>query len=550
MSDPDTHILRRRPVSGLLAFLLLAAACQSPEQAVAEVDAEAYEAIGRRQRELLGVEPAFRIEPSRNRIVAGAIDPETGQVLPGKALDLDLATILDVAAVNSRAFQQSKESLFRAALSLMRERETFRLTPAGFFDGFATSSRGAESIGAGTEFGVTRFLERGGSYALSAGIDFFRLVSSPTAETLASFLSFSIALPFLRNAGREIAYENLVQADRDLLYQLRTFERFKQTYGVDVISRYLRVLSQSQRLRNEEANLRSLERARQQAESRFLEGRTRGFEVDQNLQAELRGRNRLINARQSLEAALDNLKDLLGLPVDLPVAVDQKDLESLDNLLEMSLDLSETDLIALSFKNRLDFRNVVDAVADRGRRVHVAENQLEPDFTLRLSARPVSDSLKPLRYNYRDGTYSANFDLDLALDRDLQAIALRQALIDLEVALRNQEDSREGLKLAVRQSLRNLNQAKENFQVAESALALARKRVHSTQELRDLGRATTRDFLEAQDALVSSENDLVDAKVAYRIATLELLRDTGVLAVSPEGLDHDTSLALLEDSAK
>jgi outer membrane protein TolC len=192
----------------------------------------------------------------------------------------------------------------------------------------------------------------------------------------------------------------------------------------------------------------------------------------------------------------------------------------------------------------------VDAVAARGRRVAIAENQLLPDFTLRLNARPVSDGLKPLRYNYRDGTYSAAFDMDLALDRDLESISLRQSLIDLESALRNQEDFREGVKLNVRQALRNLKQVLDNYEVAKSALKLASKRVFSTQELRDLGRATTRDYLEAQDALVSSENDVVDAKVAYRIAYLELLRDTGVIAVSPEGLDHDTSYTLLTDSLR
>jgi outer membrane protein TolC len=106
------------------------------------------------------------------------------------------------------------------------------------------------------------------------------------------------------------------------------------------------------------------------------------------------------------------------------------------------------------------------------------------------------------------------------------------------------------VKLNVRQALRNLKQVLDNYEVAKSALKLASKRVFSTQELRDLGRATTRDYLEAQDALVSSENDVVDAKVAYRIAYLELLRDTGVIAVSPEGLDHDTSYTLLTDSLR
>ena len=532
----------------LLCLLLTLSSCLTPDEAVEYVDGRAYEAIAKKRLEITGHDGTFSIEPSKERMSKTALNPESGLALEGQVVTLDLATILEVAAINSRSFQQQKESLYRAALGLLRAEEDFHLEPSGIFDGALSSSGGSESLRTGTEFGVTRMLETGGSYALSAGIDFLRFISNPTSESLSSFLNLSISLPFLRNAGREIAMENLTQADRDLLYELRSFERFKQTYGVDVITRYLRVMSQSQRILNEENNLKSLIRARKEAVRRFEEGWMRGFEVDQNRQAELRGRNRVINARQSLEASLDNLKDLLGIPVDVPVVLGDGDLKQLDKLMEVRLTLTERQLMALAFHNRLDFRNTVDAVVDRGRRVHIAEHNLLPDLTLNLNARPVSKDLRPLRYNYKDGTYSASFDLDLALDRHLESIALRASLIDLEAALRNQEDGRDGIKLAVRQAVRNLRQAQENFEIAESALELAKSRVNSTEKLRNLGRATTRDFLEAQDALVGSENDVVDAKVAFRIACLELLRDTGSLTVSPEGLDHDTSFDQLEEA--
>lgn len=534
-------------ILSLIALTAVLPACLTRDQAVAEVDAEAYDIVGDKQEELYGGRRKFSIDVGKHRIMATLVDPETGLVREGATLSLDLATVLEIAAINSRAFQDEKELLYEAALSLMSEREDFRNSPFGGFGGSGVSSGGTESIAGDTEFGVTNMIERGGSYALSLGLDFLRVVSSPTSENFTSFLNLSITLPFLRNAGREIAYENLIQADRNALYAMRNFERFKQTYGVAVVTQYLRVLAQSERIEIAQANYKNLQLARGDVEERFEVGRVSRVEVDQNKQAELSGEVGVVNTKLGFESSLDGLKDFLGLPVDLEVTIRKEDLEMLDTLVDEAFDVDGTHALKVAFESRLDFRNTVDAVADAGRRVHVAENGLLPDFTLNLNATPVSKNLKPLKYNYKDGTYSAAFDMDLALDRDLESISLRQSLINLEVALRNQEDAREGIKLDVRAALRGLRQARENHRIAKLAVELARKRVSDTRDLQREGRATTRDFLEAQESLVQFENDLVDRTVDYRVAFLELFRDTGAIVVSAEGLNHDVSRELLTD---
>jgi len=534
--------------TGLWTFLLvvlLCPGCLSPEEAVTEVDSQAYEAIGKKQEQLYGDRRAFKIDPSRHRIMAEVVDPETGLVREGADLDLDMATVLEIAAVNSRDFQDQRESLFAAALGLLREREGFHAIPFGSLSSAGTSSSSGESVAGDTQFGVTRVLEWGGSYALSFGLDFLRFVSSPTSESLSSFVNFSVSLPFLRNAGREIQMENLIQADRDLLYGLRDFERFKQTFGVQVVTQYLSALSAKERIEIAQRNYESLKLARIEVEAKFEVGRVSRVEVDQNRQAELDGEVSVVNATQGLEGSLDSLKNLIGLPIDLPVNVRSSDLASLDQMVEEAFEIPERQALQAAFRNRLDLRSVVDSVADAGRRIRVAENALLPDLSLDLSAAPVSKNLKPLKYNYRDGTWSAAFNLDLALDRHLESISLRQALVSLEATLRNQEDAREGIKLQVRSVLRELQQARDNYRIAKLSLDLAKRRVESSKELRLVGRASTRDFLESQDSLVRSENDLIDRKVAYRIAFLEFFRDTGALVVRPEGLDHETSRELL-----
>ena len=392
---------------------------------------------------------------------------------------------------------------------------------------------------------MTNLIERGGSYALSLGMNFLRVVSSPTDTNLSSFLNLSISLPFLRNAGQQIVWENVRQADRNALYAMRDFERFKQTYGVRVISAYLRLLVARQRLENEKANVKTLEFARLRNEAREAEGRISRIQVDQARQSELSGKNRLVVTEQAYEAQLDAFKNLVGIPVDVKLEIRMEDLQELERLIAEEVELDVRSLTRVALRSRLDLRNAVDSVADALRRIRIAENQLLPDLTLNLSASPISYDLKPLKYNFDNGTYSAGLSFDAGLDRDLESISLRQALLDLQRTLRAEEAFVDQVKLDVQNAVRQLLQARETYRLSVLSVKLAEERVESSSAFLELGRADTRDFLESQDALLQNQNQLVANLVDYRIAWLNLLSDTGTLVVSSEGLDHETSAELL-----
>jgi len=68
------------------------------------------------------------------------------------------------------------------------------------------------------------------------------------------------------------------------------------------------------------------------------------------------------------------------------------------------------------------------------------------------------------------------------------------------------------------------------------AVALAAKRVRSTDLFLQAGRAQIRDVLDSQEALLNAQNALTAAIVSYRIAELNLQRDMGVLQVAANGL--------------
>src|SRR5690606_23006588 len=140
------------------------------------------------------------------------------------------------------------------------------------------------------------------------------------------------------------------------------------------------------------------------------------------------------------------------------------------------------------------------------------------------------------RLRTSDAAYQALLEIDLPLERTAERNAYRESWIFLERAVRDYQELEDSVKAEVRDRLRTLLEAREGQRIEAAAVFLAERRVDSARKFLDAGRAQTRDLLEAQEDLVSAQNDLTAALVAYRIAELELQRDMGLLQVGPDGL--------------
>jgi outer membrane protein TolC len=521
------------------------AGCLSPEEALLRTDAEAESVLAEKQTAAFGETRPFDVRPAPMRVRDETLNPETGLATRPTPLQVDLRAAFELAAKNSRDYQDRKERLYDAALQLIRARERFRPSPFFSFGGSAVRDDGEYSVATDGELGVTKVLERGGTFALSVGGNFLRFLTAPTSENAASFIDLAVSLPLLRGAGDEVAFESLRQEERNVIYALREFERFKQTFAVRVETEYLRLLTSAKQVENEEKNYESVAEARRRNEALADAQRLTRIEVDQARQDELRAQNRIIQRRNGYASQLDAFKQTLGVPVDLEIAPAMRDLEALDALMARPLEAEETVALVQGLKLRLDLQNVRDQIDDARRRIKVAENALLPDLALGLGARPASEPNKPLKLDVDGGRYTASFDADLGLDRDVERVELRRAHLDLASAARAEEELSDDVKRDVRDALRRLREARASFDIQKLSVAVAERRRESVIEFRNRGDASTRDLLEAQEALLSAQNALSDALVEYRASYLELFRDTGALAVRPEGLDYETSDALL-----
>jgi len=541
-----------------------AAGCRSADSHRRQADESAGRILTNAQSRALG-----RVRPIEMGRAEGALRARliAGQALPGAftpfatnaaaavpdPLPLDLRTALQAAARNSRAYQDAKEIVFRAALALDLEQNTFRTTYSGLLGASVSDDRASGTPVRGTEqtasAGAARTFSTGASLTGKIAVDLVRLLTEPRDTSLGLLADASISIPLLRGAGRRIVLEPLTQAEREVLYAVQEFERFKQTFAVDVHDAYLGVLQARDRIRNAEDNHRQISAERERAARLADAGRLPRIQTDQARQDELRARSLVISARQDCEGQLDDFKVRLGLPPDARAEMDTNELARLTESSTVLLpgasplaSLTEDVAVRLAFSNRLDLAVTRARIDDARRQVNVAADALRGDVALTLAgsageSRSVAGaSQADARLRLDEGAYSASLLARLPWERTAERNAYRESLIAFEQTVRLVEAAEDGVKRNVRDVLRRRAEAEENVRIQEQALAVARRRVDSTQLLLQAGRAQMRDVLEARDALLLAQDALTAALVARRSADLALLRDVGLLDVDAEGL--------------
>jgi len=506
---------------------------------------------------------------------AGAAVEAPGSQRP---VTLTLLQSLQVAARNSRQYQSRKEDVFIAALELDLERDAFRLTYAGLIENLFDSDSRTEptviNMANSTEQGFTWRLKNGATLASRIIFDLSNLLRQDRVSSYGVFADASITVPLLSGSGEHIVAEPLTQAERNVVYALQQFERFKRTFAVEVASSYFNVLQQQDRVDNDRANYDNLRKSVERLAELAKAGRRSRIEVDQARQDELRGRDRWIASRRAYGRGLDDFKVTLGLPTDARLELDRRALQRLSaggqayladlttrpvgattmpaketyTLLEPGrrgvgpLELAEDHAISLALQHRMDLRVAEGRVIDAQRAVVVAADALRTGATFAATwtggeRRGIGQAGSPNGHlRFEASQYQLALDVDLPWEKTAERNAYRISLIDLERAVRDVQDTEDRIKADVREALRKLLQARESYRIQSEAVKLAIRRVESTNLFLEAGRAEARDLLEAQESLVTAQNNLTAALVDYRVAELEIQRDMGVLDVDSKGL--------------
>jgi len=531
----------------------------------------------------LGVDKLKTIKhwPEKDYPMSNSSSTQTLPLEPGRPLQLSLLQALKIGARNSFEYQTQKEEVFQTALNLDLERKEFRTGFSGQVEGLVSSDLSGESTVTGTEtsgsFGASKTLKSGAELSAALAVDLVKLLTQDLSSSLGIVGDATIAIPLLRGSGSHIITEPLTQAERNVVYAVYEFERFKKAFAVNIASDYLEVLQRLDEVANASENYRNLIASTRRSRRLADAGRVTEIEVDQALQNELRARNRWVTAQESYKNNLDSFKSLLGLPPDAEIEMDGSELDKLlaptsktmediareeelsakkrtppaDAPIELvkpgrddagPFEMDAPLAIKLGLQNRLDLRVAEGKVYDAQRKVVVYADALRAELTLFGSAKLgesrsiATADLDNTKFRTGKGIYSALLTIDLPFERTAERNAYRNSFISLEQAVRDVQGLEDEIKLLIRKRLRDMHESRESLKIQARALFLAQKRVKSTNLFYDAGRTQIRDVLEAQEALISSKNGLTSAAAAYRIAELEFQRDTGLLKIDEKGL--------------
>ena len=214
----------------------------------------------------LGV--AFSIE-NPQWLAAYGIESDSADPVSSHAdlqlLEVSVPDAMDLALIHNPEYQTQLESLYSSALNLTEER--FRLGARYLVGGgppvmdasFRTNSQGKGSAALTTPLGIRQTLPGGAQIAADVANTMTWVFSGEGTQTSAPGIGYSVTQPLLFRAGRKIVLENLTQAERDVLYRVRSLARFRQNLFTSITISYLNLLAQKQRILNERNNIRALE---------------------------------------------------------------------------------------------------------------------------------------------------------------------------------------------------------------------------------------------------------------------------------------------------
>ena len=452
-----------------------------------------------------------------------------------------LPDAIDYALRHGRDLQSAKEDLYRAALDLTLERHLW--TPqfvAEVRSTFTDYEREAEldqTMEYIADLSVTQRLPFGGDVTARVVDTLVRDVNEHATLGESGQAILEADIPLLRGAGR-VAYESRYAAERELVYAVRTYERFRREFIVSIASEYFTLQELRAAITNTFASYKSRYEAWERADFIDQQGQSRTiFDAPRAKSILRQAEASLVSAKENYAFALDRFKVRVGMPVDEPLDVVDQAMDEYAAQLDLLLPVvDEAVAIRVAQKYRLDLLNSADAVDDARRGVVNARNAVLPDLDLTgdVTGNSNPNHLSTTTYGSERASWRAGLTLRMD-DRKTERNAFRAALIDERRAARDYDQFRDDVSTEVRRAIRRIGQ-QEKLRVIQSLnVEENEQRLEAARAQFNLGKTTNQDVVDAETDLLDARNDLARAISQYRVAILELRLDTGTLRVGDDG---------------
>ncbi|MCE9565649.1 MAG: TolC family protein [Planctomycetes bacterium] len=150
---------------------------------------------------------------------------------------IQMEQAVQLGLINSREFQDRREDLYLTALPVTLQRFNFA-AQAFFTEQVVRNFTGSNLSGAGrlwslnTTTGLSKNFATGGQLLVQLANQVVLDLGSGRPNIALSNLTLSAVQPFLRGGGFAVNLEPLTQSERDLLYGMRSYARFRKLFYV------------------------------------------------------------------------------------------------------------------------------------------------------------------------------------------------------------------------------------------------------------------------------------------------------------------------------
>lgn len=452
----------------------------------------------------------------------------------------DLRQAMVYAMHHARDFQDAKEELYLAALDLTLERHLwtpqFEALIRATYDDAKDDVVMDRALTTVSNVSVRQDLPFGGHVGATVIHELVRDVRNRVSRAETGQVILDANVPLLRGAGR-VAYENRYRKEREMVYAIRDFERFRRSFLVDVAQRYFDLQQSKASIRNTFKSYLSQRQESEKADFQFNMARIDIFQASRAKSSFRRAAASLVTAKERYESALDRFKIRIGMSVGAFLDVVDQESDASTNAVDALLpDVTQDVAVAVALEYRLDLLNSADRWDDARRGVVNAKNNILPDLDFRGSVAFDSDPSRLRGTRFQDERRAWQGLIELRLDdRKTEQNAYRDSQIQLRRAQRRHEEFQDIVRADTRRALRRIAQQDnlrriEAINVRENELRLEAAKAHF-----DLGKKTNQDVVDAENELLTARNELAAAMAAYRGAILDFRLDTGTLRVTDEG---------------
>ena len=448
----------------------------------------------------------------------------------GKVKVLSLRDALRTATKENRDFKSEVEALHLAALAASLQRRNFGPILSSTLSYVYANSPSTTATGTGSaNIGLSKILPSGGTVSASTTGTSADDQETGGPGTYSHDVTVTFEQPLLKGFGRETAYEDLTQAERNVVYALRDFELFRQDFSLDVLRRYYAIVRQKQVVANSRHNLEQFTFLRKRSEALFEVGKVRAIDKFRAAQEELTASNNLLAEEETLEALLDSFKIFLGLPTTARIKIEDT------RPVTRPANINLKSALAAAIHNRLDLKTEAERLEDAERAVRIARNGLLPDLDLTGSVSVAGSKTDGDSTSYGDGSHSVGIALTLPLDKVADRNAYRAALIERQRRRRAHTLAADNARMEVLNTYRRLRRLANTVRIQTANVNLAKRRVENARTRFEMGELGNRDVVEAQSAQLRAQNALIGAILDHEVTRLQLKRDIGILFIDPDG---------------